>query len=124
MATEIYKKLLQLIPDLNTKPEYRKSVVSGYMDLNFDLLSAKGCVITVALSHYYKHPSGDMIADPDIVMTVNLDNHLVEPVSYQDAMVYQQVYSNGQRNDALHNSLCEFIDQWLVNCLNQGHTLS
>lgn len=124
MTTAIYNKLLQLIPDIDAKPEYRKSSVSGFMDLNFDLLAGKGDVLTIALSHYYKHSCGDMIADPDVVMTVDLQNHLVEPVSYQDAMIYQQVYSNGQRNNALHNNLCEFISQWLSNCLEQGHTLS
>ncbi len=124
MGETIYNKLLKLMPDLHTKPEYRKSEVSGYMDLNFDRLSVTGHVMTFALSHYYKHPSGDMIPDPDIVMTVDLQNHTVEPVAYQDALVYQEVYTDGQRNDRLRDSLLEFINLWLSNCIEQGHALS
>ena len=52
--------------DLNAIPEAKKSQVSGFMDLNLDRLSRDGSVTVIALSHYYKHPSGDMIPDPDM----------------------------------------------------------
>ena len=40
------------------------------MDLNLDLLSRNGEIITVALSHYYEQ-NGDLIADPDMVVRID-----------------------------------------------------
>ena len=63
----LYRKLTVLIPTLPEVPEYVKSQVPGFMDLNLDLLSRDGEIITVALSlsHYYEQ-NGDLIADPEI----------------------------------------------------------
>lgn len=61
--TRIFHKLLNVIPDLLTIEEYGKSVVDGYMDLNLDVLDRTPSKIVIALSHYYKHPSGDMIPE-------------------------------------------------------------
>jgi hypothetical protein len=50
----LYRKLTVLIPTLPQVPEYVKSQVPGFMDLNLDLLSRNDEIITVALSHYYE----------------------------------------------------------------------
>jgi uncharacterized protein YqiB (DUF1249 family) len=100
-----------------------KSKSEGYMDLNFDLLSQSSNTITFALSHYYKHPSGDMIADPDMVIRVNIETQLVEPLSYQDAFGYQTVYADNIKNTQLEKQLLSFLNQWLTNLIEQGHQL-
>lgn len=58
----IYHKLLDVIPDLMTIEESGKSIVASYMDLNLDILHRRPDRIIIALSHYYRHQSGDMIA--------------------------------------------------------------
>jgi hypothetical protein len=66
----IFHKLLDVVPDLLTSEEGGKSKVDGYMDLGLDILFRSPEKLVIALSHYYKHPSGDMIADPDMEVAV------------------------------------------------------
>jgi hypothetical protein len=47
----LYHKLTVLIPTLPQVPEYAKSQVPGFMDLNLDLLYRNGEIMTVPLSH-------------------------------------------------------------------------
>ena len=63
------------------------------MDFNLDILQRKGDVLRIAISHYYKHPSGDMIADPDMEVRVNRKTETAEALTYQDTYGYQEVYS-------------------------------
>ena len=66
----IFHKLLDVVPNLLTIDEHGKSVVDGFMDFSVDILHRTPERIVVALSHYYKHPSGDMIADPDMELSL------------------------------------------------------
>jgi hypothetical protein len=61
----LYRKLTVLIPAMPQVPEYAKSKVPGFMDLNLDLLSHNDEIITIALSPYYEQ-NGDLIPDPDM----------------------------------------------------------
>ncbi|MCI0401371.1 MAG: hypothetical protein L0Z68_08750 [Gammaproteobacteria bacterium] len=72
-------------PHLPQVPEYAKSQVPGFMDLNLDLLSRNDEIITVALSHYYEQ-NGDLILDPDIVIRIDTKNDTVEAVTFQDTI--------------------------------------
>lgn len=67
-----YKKLLILIPELWSLEagQALKSKSEGYMDLNLDVLTVNDEHIVIALSHYYKHQSGGMIADPGMEIRV------------------------------------------------------
>jgi hypothetical protein len=58
-------------------PEYVKSQVSGFMDVNLDLLSRNHEIITVALSHYYEQ-NGDLVADPDMMVRIDTKSETVE----------------------------------------------
>jgi len=125
-----YRKLLELCPELpNLKTgSYRFSEVAGFMKLNLDVLRRSGNVIVIALSHYYRHPSGDMVADPDMELEVNLDSGTAEALSYQDIMRYDVVYPEYPSKQAfrpgLRSSLNGFLKMWLVNCKCQGHRLT
>ncbi len=79
-----YQKLNTLLPSLPIIPEYTKSTGPGFMDLHLDCLDNSGGVYTIALSHYYKHPSGDLIPDPDMTMRVDTKTQTVEVLTYQD----------------------------------------
>jgi hypothetical protein len=81
----LYRKLTVLIPTLPEVPEYVKSQVPGFMDLNLDLLSRDGEIITVALSHYYEQ-NGDLIADPDM-------SELIRRVKPCQALTFQDTYT-------------------------------
>lgn len=123
--TRIFHKLLNVVPDLLTIEEYGKSVVDGYMDLNLDLLDRTPSKIVIALSHYYKHPSGDMIPDPDMVVAVYPDKEQAEALSYQDLYSYREVYgSTAQADMNAKRSLNDFLNAWLRNLAQQGHRIN
>ena len=131
MALTIYEtnfqKLLELCPELPhlNGGSYRFSESSGFMKLNLDVLERAGNVLRVALSHYYKHESGDMIADPDMELRIDLKTETVEALTYQDIFRYQVVSPEpGKFYPKLRRELNHFLSLWLNNCINQGHSLS
>ena len=124
LSQAIYKKLIQIIPDIATREEAGKSKLSSdaLMDLNLDILSTQGNIIRIALSHYYKQ-NGDMIADPDMEIIINTKLMTANAMTYQDSMIFQSAEQGGGINQKLVNSLNEFLDQWLQNCIDQGHKI-
>lgn len=124
-TTRIYQKLLRVAPELPQTKEYAKSKVSGLMDLNLDVIVHSQGYMRIALSHYWLHPSGDMISDPDMEIAVFLDDGLAEALTYQDAFTYEVAYLDGEVLPILevHTRLNEFLEQWLDNLAEQGHVL-
>ena len=123
-SQSIYKKLIQIIPDIATREEAGKSKLSSdaLMDLNLDILSTQGNIIRIALSHYYKQ-NGDMIADPDMEIIINTQLLTANAMTYQDSMIFQSAEQDGGIYQKLVNSLNEFLDPWLQNCIDQGHKI-
>ncbi len=123
-----YQRLLRLSPDLWQLDvgETLKSHVDGHMSLNVDVLSKKSQRLIIALSHYYQHPCGDMIPDPDMQLYVDGQVGFVEALTYQDSLIYNTVVSadKKRRDQTLRRSLNNFLSQWLKNCLAQGHQLT
>lgn len=123
--TRLFHKLRDVVPDLLTIEESGKSIVEGYMDLNLDVLHRRSSRIIVALSHYYKHPSGDMIPDPDMQIAVYPKLEHAEALAYQDCYCYREVYSDdeGTEDTKAKKELNAFLDQWLTNLIEQGHSI-
>ena len=123
-SQSIYKKLIKIIPDIATRNDAGKSQLSSgaMMDLNLDLLSREGNIVRIALSHYYKQ-NGDMVADPDMEIIINTQLMTANAMTYQDSMIFQSAEQDGCVNQKLVNSLNEFLDQWLQNCIDQGHKI-
>lgn len=130
MKTDIYTamhhKLMRLIPELPQIAESAKLVAEGYMDLNLDILRRTERYTDVALSHYYRHPSGDMIPDPD--MEVRVWNYgAVEALTIQDMAGYVRVYDDIDGRTVVYpvakKSLNSFLNTWLGNLIEQGHRL-
>ena len=121
----IYQRLLDVIPDLLTIEQHGKSKVDGLMALNFDVMQRTPKKMTIALSHYYKHPSGDMIADPDMLIAVYIDRGMAEALTYQDSYMFTRVYSADKSHVdvAAKRSLNEFLHTWLGNLIEQGHSI-
>lgn len=126
----IYSTLMQLIPDLLSLEigEHRKSSPAKiFMPLNLDVLDKNESEITIALSHYYKHSSGDMIADPDMEIRVIPSMGAAEALSYQDYFGYRTVYLDEAKtlvNIRTKNELNRFLEAWLTNIRHQGHDLT
>lgn len=120
-----YQKLLKLIPTLLDIKTAAKLTAPGFMGLNVDIVNRHHKKIVVALSHYYKHPSGDMIADPDMMIAVYTDAESVEVLTYQDCFGFRTVYSpDGMAySPSSKKELNSFLGQWLSNLAEQGHAL-
>lgn len=124
-AKRIYKKLLIVAPDFWEISEYAKSRVEGYMDLNLDVLIVAKDYRRIALSHYWKHDSGDMIPDPDMEIGVYRDWEMAEALTYQDMWSYDDVYSglDGQADRRYYLHCNAFLEKWLEALAEQGHLL-
>lgn len=129
LAEIIYKRLYKLIPDLDSIEEYRALEADQCMKLGVDILHKDDKGIVVALSHYYKHSSGDLIPDPDMTLYISKREKRVYALTYQDMYRYDEVYSDCDTfsGELLHSnffikqSLNAFLGQWLLNLIEQGH---
>lgn len=121
----MFHKLLDVIPDLLTIGESGKSKVDGFMDLNLDILHRRPDRIIIALSHYYKHPSGDMIADPDMEIAVYPQRETAAALAYQDIWGYRRIHGDDETavDVKAKRELNWFLNQWLTNLIQQGHCI-
>ena len=124
IQTMIYYKLLDVVPDLLSIAEAGKSKRAGYMDLGFDVLYRSPEKLVIALSHYYRHPSGDMIPDPDMEIAVFIKQEHAEAMTFQDAFGYQSVGSDeSEHSNSRQRDMNRFLSQWLSNLIIQGHRI-
>ena len=95
------------------------------MDLNVDVLHQRHDKWVVALSQYYSHKCGDMIADVDMVIGINPIRGTAEALTYQNAFTYQVVYTcGGAKVDVrAKKELNLFLNQWLLTLDAQGHRI-
>lgn len=95
----------------------------GYIDLGIDFLGSQDNKVRFALSHYSKHPSGDMMADPDMEFEL-IDGKFLTARTYQnDFLCYfdsVEVCNELQRPDK-QRQMDGFATQWLSNLIDQGH---
>jgi uncharacterized protein YqiB (DUF1249 family) len=118
----IFKRLIQLGIDPQNPPEYAKSRSKGFMDLNLDLLYKTTDCMGIALAHYFEQ-HGDLVPDPDMQIRVYPATKMAEALTYQDQFGYREVYPQpGKVNIAAKKDLNIFLNQWLKNCLEQGHS--
>ena len=125
IETEIFHKLMDIIPGMMTREDAGRSKRTGYMDLGLDILFRSPDRLVIALSHYYLHPSGDMIPDPDMEVEVFLKHERAQALTYQDAFGYQSVDNvEGRRDKRRQRDLNKFLSQWLTGLIVQGHHIS
>ena len=122
IETEIFHKLMDIIPGMATRDAAGRSRRTGYMDLGLDVIHRAPDRLVIALSHYYLHPSGDMIPDPDMEIEVFLKHERAQALTYQDAFGYQSVDNvEGRRDKHCQRDLNKFLSRWLTNLIVQGH---
>jgi hypothetical protein len=99
----------------------------GFMPLSVEVLyRPEPGVLRFAMAHRWKHPSGDLIADPDMELVVDTNTKTLSPRSFQMDLppVYQtaesEELSEMQRNNIAHK-LASFLATWLANIKSQGY---
>ena len=126
IGAQIFHRLLDVVPDLMTLSagNYGRSETSGFMNLNLDVLAKGPNKVVIALSHLYKHPSGDMIPDPDMQLTVFLSDEYAEARTFQDFYGFRVVETNvGQVDQRVQRELNSFLLTWLGTLIAQGHSV-
>ena len=121
-----YKRLKQLIPDLDTLPSncYRKSKSNGFMDLSFEILSRGADQFNCAMAHYFEM-NGDLVPDPDMEIRVIPSMKIIEALTYQDQFGFRAAYpEQGKVDLGAKKELNQFLGQWLKNLIAQGHRLT
>jgi uncharacterized protein YqiB (DUF1249 family) len=126
-----YRRLLKIAPELEMmllsgNTVYGKSKVTGYMDFNLELLNQNKRGYYVSISHYYKQ-NGDMVADPDMVIRVDIEHEFIEALTFQNSITYNEVYDNYMNPQSVKpkekQSQNAFLDTWLRNLVKQGHQI-
>jgi uncharacterized protein YqiB (DUF1249 family) len=125
----IYEKNYALLERIGILPviltddvDYMKMTSDGYMDLSVDSIGEN----RIAIAHNYIQ-NGDVMAAPDMEIKVFPDLKQVEAMTYQlDSMgVFQQVYlEDGRFYPKLKTQLNQFLNQWLMNLVEQGHVVT
>lgn len=87
---------------------YIKYGTPHFMDLNIEIIDDN----RYAMSHNYEL-NGDLMADPDVEFTVDKDNRLLYPKSYQQDNL--QFYQRVDKDPVAAHQLNEFMDEWLNN---------
>ncbi|MCI6533925.1 MAG: ArdC-like ssDNA-binding domain-containing protein [Lachnospiraceae bacterium] len=95
-------------PLLNGDACYIKYGTPHFMDLNVEIIDDN----YYAMSHNYEL-NGDLMADPDVEFTVDKDNRLLYPESYQQDNL--QFYQRVDKEPVAAHQLNEFMDEWLNN---------
>ncbi len=121
----IYQKLMRIAPRLAEMKSGARSAVHANMDLRCEILETGRDFRRIALGHYWVHPSGYMIPDPDIELAVFLDWELAEAMVYRDAFKYEDAYPViGEPPDfAVHSSINNTLEAWLEALAEHGHQL-
>lgn len=87
---------------------YIKYVTPHFMDLNVEIIDDN----RYAMSHNYVL-NGDLMADPDVEFTVDKENSLLLPESYQQDNL--QFYERVDKDPFITHELNGFMDEWLNN---------
>lgn len=116
-----YQTLIRIFPDLSTMQPgaARKLESGGYMPLNLDVLERDRATMLIALSHYWKHDSGDMMADPDMQILLDLDMGKASAQTFQQDG-FPPVWCDVGEDMRHARKLDGFLAVWLNNLWSQG----
>lgn len=127
-ATTNYRMLKPFLDAADARPEHHARFLSGgLMPLTVERLYYTHHGGRVYSITHYGEQNGDLMADPDMTLSVNHKTGTVDPLSFRNDYMglYQEVYGE---NDAgrevyrpgLRTDLDRFLWQWLKNIQDQG----
>jgi|GEM_PF-2789329 len=102
----------------------------GFMPLSIEALeydaTGKHEMGRIAMVHWWEHPSGDLMRDPDMEILIYPELKIALPMRIRQDPYYEKTaifFKNGQLYmDKIEEADQErFLDQWLKNIKNQGY---
>lgn len=117
-----YRKLLQLLPDLQHMNEPAKLVLLGHADVNIDVIERHKHRLVLRMSHYLERLNGPAIPDPDMTVEVFLAAETVGALTYTDCFGSRRVFCPEMMafSPMAKAELNHFLDQWLTNMIADG----
>ena len=109
---ELFEQIAQ--PLLTNDAYYIKYTTPGFMDLNVEIIDED----RFAMAHNYEL-NGDLMADPDMEFTVDKENRLLYPQTYQQDNL--QFYERVDGDPFRANELNRFMNQWIHNIQEQKY---
>lgn len=109
---ELFEQIAK--PLLTNNAYYIKYTALGFMDLNIENIDEN----RFAMAHNYEL-NGDLMADPDVEFTVDTENRLLYPQTYQQDNL--QFYERVDGNPFRANELNHFMNQWIHNIQEQKY---
>ena len=103
-------------PLLTNDAYYMKFTTPGFMDLNIEIIDEN----RLAIAHNFEL-NGDLMADPDVEFTVDKENRLLYPQTYQQDTL--QIYERLDGNPIRTNELNQFMNQWFNNITDQYYVI-
>ena len=109
---ELFEQIAK--PLLTNNAYYIKYTALGFMDLNIENIDEN----RFAMAHNYEL-NGDLMADPDVEFTVDTENRLLYPQTYQQDNL--QFYERVDGDPFRANELNHFMNQWIHNIQEQKY---
>lgn len=103
-------------PLLTNDAYYMKFTTPGFMDLNIEIIDEN----RLAIAHNFEL-NGDLMADPDVEFTVDKENRLLYPQTYQQDTL--QIYERLDSDPIRTNELNQFMNQWFNNITDQYYVV-
>ena len=103
-------------PLLTNDAYYMRFTTPGFMDLNIEIIDEN----RLAIAHNFEL-NGDLMADPDVEFTVDKENKLLYPQTYQQDTL--QIYERVDGNPIRINELNQFMNQWFNNITDQYYVV-
>lgn len=126
-----FRRLFPFLAAVNASEDNHLTFVSGgFMPLSIEFIGYDWNSLPVySMMHYYIQ-YGDLMRDPDMTFSVDLENGKIIPLTYQQdgaswlpgGTLYQEVFTNGGKTyrPGLLTELDRFLAIWSKNILNQG----
>jgi uncharacterized protein YqiB (DUF1249 family) len=118
-----YQKILKIIPGVFELEEFVKLSATGAKDLNVHIMHRQHSRLVIALSHYHKDRSGDLVPELDFTIAMYSTTQTAEVLMYEDCFGYRRVYSEDglSVSPSTKKELNSFLDKWLSKLFTQGH---
>lgn len=127
----VYKKLLQVIPDLPERLGITEGIVrsrvAGRPDLIYSYaqedIDGNHCI---TLSHEVRLDN-DTAPDPEMLIRVIPEKQFAEALTFHNRFVYQRVYDEHQDEPFIHyknmKELNDYLSNWLSKLIIYGHRI-
>lgn len=117
-----YRKLLQLLPDLQSMSGPAKLAALGHTDVHVDVIELHKHRLVLRMSHYLDRLHGAAIPDPDMTIEVYLMAETVGVLTYCDCFGSRKVFCPELMafSPLAKAELNNFLDQWLTKMIADG----